>query len=257
VTLTVLNGNGVDGSASNASYQLGRLGYRVVVPANGAPANAPTFGYLRTKVYYNPDLANAKLAAAEVAEAFGEADVEPLLPELSAVAGSAMLVAVVGRSFTGELARKPVDETPERQKPTVRNDPGATLSYLREARRQVRFPLMVPHVVESSSFLHRSVPIRVYDVSGHRAVRLVFDSGRNEYWGIEMTGWKDAPILDEPNEVVTVGGRRYELHYSGPKLHMVVLREGGATYWVVNTLVDSLSNETMLAIAKGLRPLRG
>jgi hypothetical protein len=36
---------------------------------------------------------------------------------------------------------------------------------------------------------------------------------------------------------------------------MIVLRQGGASYWVVNTLLDSLSNETMLAIAKGLRPV--
>ena len=36
---------------------------------------------------------------------------------------------------------------------------------------------------------------------------------------------------------------------------MVVLRDNGASYWVVNTLLDSLSNETMLAIARGLRPL--
>ena len=36
---------------------------------------------------------------------------------------------------------------------------------------------------------------------------------------------------------------------------MVVLRQGGATYWVVNTVLDTLSNETMLAIAKGLKPL--
>jgi hypothetical protein len=36
---------------------------------------------------------------------------------------------------------------------------------------------------------------------------------------------------------------------------MVVLRAGGATYWVVNTLLDTLSNETMLEIAKGLRPM--
>ena len=38
---------------------------------------------------------------------------------------------------------------------------------------------------------------------------------------------------------------------------MVVLHRGKATYWVVNTLLDSLSNETMLAIAKGLKPLTG
>ena len=36
---------------------------------------------------------------------------------------------------------------------------------------------------------------------------------------------------------------------------MIVLYKGGATYWVVNTLRDELSNETMLAIAKGLAPL--
>ena len=37
---------------------------------------------------------------------------------------------------------------------------------------------------------------------------------------------------------------------------MVVLRQDGASYWVVNSLLDSLSNETMLAIAKGLKPLK-
>jgi hypothetical protein len=37
---------------------------------------------------------------------------------------------------------------------------------------------------------------------------------------------------------------------------MVVLRGEKATYWVVNTLLESLSNETMIAIAKGLAPLK-
>jgi hypothetical protein len=70
-----------------------------------------------------------------------------------------------------------------------------------------------------------------------------------------MTDWEDAPVLSETNVTRTIKGRRYELHYTGPKLHMVVLRQDGASYWVVNSLLDSLSNETMLAIAKGLRPL--
>ena len=33
---------------------------------------------------------------------------------------------------------------------------------------------------------------------------------------------------------------------------MVVLKTRKASYWVVNTLLDSLSNETMIEIAKGL-----
>jgi hypothetical protein len=36
---------------------------------------------------------------------------------------------------------------------------------------------------------------------------------------------------------------------------MIVLHANGATYWVENTLLDDLSNETMLAIAKGLKPI--
>ena len=36
---------------------------------------------------------------------------------------------------------------------------------------------------------------------------------------------------------------------------MVVLRTPRGTYWVVNSLLDRLSNETMLAIAKGLKPI--
>ena len=62
-------------------------------------------------------------------------------------------------------------------------------------------------------------------------------------------------MLDDKSLTQRVGGREFDLHYTGSHLHMVVLRDNGATYWVVNTLLDSLSNETMLAIARGLRPL--
>ena len=48
----------------------------------------------------------------------------------------------------------------------------------------------------------------------------------------------------------------FTLYYTGSNLHMVVLRVHDKSYWVVNTLLDSLSNETMLAIATGLKPLR-
>ena len=62
-------------------------------------------------------------------------------------------------------------------------------------------------------------------------------------------------ILDDKSVTQRINGRVFELHYTGSHLHVVVLRDNGATYWVVNTLLDSLSNETMLAIAKGLKPL--
>jgi hypothetical protein len=36
---------------------------------------------------------------------------------------------------------------------------------------------------------------------------------------------------------------------------MAVLRTAKAAYMVVNTLRDELSNDTMIAIARGLRPM--
>jgi hypothetical protein len=92
-------------------------------------------------------------------------------------------------------------------------------------------------------------------VKGHQAVRLVFRDGAGEFWGVEETDWNDAPILSDRSFRHDLNGREFDLYYAGPHLHMVVLKTPKASYWVVNTLLDSLSNETMLAIAKGLKPL--
>jgi polyisoprenyl-teichoic acid--peptidoglycan teichoic acid transferase len=123
-------------------------------------------------------------------------------------------------------------------------------------RTKVPFRLEVPAVLEQTSYLDREEPIRTYTITKHeKAVRLTFRTGAGEFWGIEETSWADAPILSSKSFRHVLGGRTYDLYYNGSHLHMVVLRENAATYWVVNTLLDSLSNETMLAIAKGLRPL--
>ena len=163
---------------------------------------------------------------------------------------------VVGQTFHGSLASAPIDQTPRRERPNVVSGASASRDLLRDLRRKVSFPLLVPTVIERSSWVDQEMPARLYRVEGgHQAVRLVYRMGSNEYWGVQMTDWADAPVLSGRNFVRKIGGRRYELYYNGPRLHMVVLQTDGATYWVVNTLLDRLSNETMIAIAKGLRPL--
>jgi LCP family protein required for cell wall assembly len=258
-SVTVLNGNGVTGSASNASYLLGQRGYQIVTPPNGVPANAPSFDYFRTKVYFDPSARGAKLAARKLANLFGSADVGAAPAPIRSLANGAMVTTVVGQTFHGTLASAPVDQTPKRQPAAVSNGASAAVEALRERRGRVDFPLMVPTVIERSSWIDRVRPVRLYriDPGGkHKAVRLTYRLGSgNEYWGVQMTDWDDAPVLGSRNFVRRIDGRRYELFYNGPRLHMVVLRTDGASYWVVNTLLDRLSNETMLAIAKGLRPL--
>jgi hypothetical protein len=122
----------------------------------------------------------------------------------------------------------------------------------------VPFRLEYPTKIEQSSIPDPDVPVRNYPLDKkHEAVRLTYRTGSRGYWGIEMMDWNGAPVLSERNFRRFIGKREFDLYYSGAKLHMVVLRENGATYWVVNTLDDQLSNDTMLAIARGLRPLKG
>jgi LCP family protein required for cell wall assembly len=256
VTTTVLNGNGIAGSAANAAFELGQRGYKIVLPPTGKPQNAPTFQYFRTTVYYDAAQPRAKAAAAALANLFGDADVKPLPLNFTTLANGAIATVVVGQNFHGTIAAAPVDKTPVRQPALVTPNAAMTRSLLMQVRKRVRFRLQVPRLVESSSRLEFDAPIRVYNISkGHRAVRLTFRIGSNEYWGIEETNWNDAPALAQPSFVHKIRGREYALYYSGAHLHMVVLRKDGATYWVVNSVLDELSNETMLAIARGLAPL--
>jgi LCP family protein required for cell wall assembly len=257
-TVTVLNGNGVTGSASTAGYLLGQRSYQVLTPPNGLPANAPSFDYFRTQIYYDRSRRGAREAGQRVANLFASAELKPLARPITPLSNGAMLTVVVGQTFHGSLASAPIDQTPKRARPNVVYGPNASIDELRERRDRVPFPLMVPTVIERSSWTDSTMPARMYwiDPDGeHKAVRLVYRMGSNEYWGVQMTDWDDAPALADKSHTRRIGGRTYDLYYDGPKLHMVVLRTPKASYWVINTLLDRLSNETMIAIAKGLKPL--
>jgi hypothetical protein len=141
--------------------------------------------------------------------------------------------------------------------PYVLASPGTSLVALRAVRAKLPFRLQVPHVIERSSQLALLTPVIVYKPAPHHTgLRLTFVTGSgNVYWGIEETDWNDAPVLGHPTVTHTFGGRKFAFYFTGSHLHMVVLRGSKASYWVVNTLLDELSNETMIAIAKGLQPL--
>src|SRR5580765_2423189 len=256
VTTTVLNGNGVSGSAANAAYELGQRGYKIITPASGKPQNAPRFNYFRTTIYFDASRARAKAAATALGNLFGDADVKQLPASMAALANGAIATVVVGQNFHGSIAPAPVDQTPQKEAPQVTLNPSLSRSGLLSVRRRVPFRLELPRFVANYSKLEFDAPIRVYNIKkGYRAVRLTYATGLNEYYGIEETNWDQAPALADASFTQAIHKRQFSLYYSGPHLHMVVLRENGATYWVVNTVLDSLSNETMLAIARGLQPM--
>ena len=60
----------------------------------------------------------------------------------------------------------------------------------------------------------------------------------------------------KPSFTLIHRGQKYLVYTSGGAIQMVALRTPRATYWVSNTILNELSNSTMIAIAESLRPLR-
>ena len=242
---------------------LAQRGYQALTPPNNLEPNTPVQNYFHSTIYYDPAQRRSKAAAKALQNLMQPADVLklPRDPQLLALDPGSMLVVVLGTAFHGTIAPAPQANIPQHVAAVVRADAGPGKELLAGARGKVKFPLYVPTILERNSYPDTAPgdkAVRTYWIDGihkHKAVRLVFRNGGNEYWGIQETNWDGAPALADKSFRHDLGGREFDLYYTGSKLHMIVLHEHGASYWVVNTLLDSLSNETMLAIAKGLKPL--
>ena len=83
-------------------------------------------------------------------------------------------------------------------------------------------------------------------------------------WGLRYTTWIDAPILEQPTRQVCWDGRQVRLYSNGPAIHRIAVfyggkrckATGGVVVWIDNSLDDKLSPETMISIAKSLKPAR-
>jgi len=104
-------------------------------------------------------------------------------------------------------------------------------------------------------------PPRVYKLRGtdgkrYGAYRMVLQTGRSgEYYGLQGITWKNPPILEGVTEERKLGRRTYELAYDGDRLRLVAWRTPKAVYWISNTLLLSLDEKQMLAIARSVRAL--
>ena len=119
-------------------------------------------------------------------------------------------------------------------------------------------PVYYPTVLRNSSQFAQ--PPRVYKLMGtdgkrHGAFRMVVrrTDANGEYYGIQGTTWKDPPILDSPSETRNVGGREFRLFFAGDRLRLVAWETPKATYWISNTLLQTLDKKQMMAIARSTK----
>ena len=63
-------------------------------------------------------------------------------------------------------------------------------------------------------------------------------------------GWEDPPILDDPSETKTINGREYDIYVDGDRIKLVAWHRGDNTYWISNSLLQTLTNDQMIGIAR-------
>ena len=77
-------------------------------------------------------------------------------------------------------------------------------------------------------------------------------AGVTEYFGVMETPWKDAPILANPSETREIDGTIYKLYFAGERLRIIAWETEQAAYWINNTLLQSLTEQQMIAIASSM-----
>lgn len=128
-----------------------------------------------------------------------------------------------------------------------------------------RFPIFYPtrlpsgaYYVESNSYEHVVDP-RVYhlkddDGNRHAAYRMVLVaelSDGTHYFGVQgIRGWADPPILGTPSLTKTINGRDYDIYVDGDRVKLVAWHRGENSYWISNDLLQSLTNEQMVGMAR-------
>jgi LCP family protein required for cell wall assembly len=124
------------------------------------------------------------------------------------------------------------------------------------AKHKLGFPIYFPTRATSAAKPSNVDSPRLYTIRDradrrHRAYRLVFVQNEidGQYYGIEGTDWRTPPLLSHPTGHRTVDGRHLLLFREGERLRTVAWRTSRATYWVSNTLGNSLTNDQMIGVA--------
>ena len=121
----------------------------------------------------------------------------------------------------------------------------------------LQFPVYYPKLLAARGN-YRVPDRRAYDIFDrgkhkYRAYRIVAFAGDiGQYYGVQGTTWSSPPILDNPSETRKLNGRKFELFFDGGQLRLVAYRTKKAVYWVSNTLLETLTNQQMLALAQSL-----
>jgi LCP family protein required for cell wall assembly len=261
VSALVLNAGHIPGEASQTSYLLASHGYTTKSLPSTTPANAPKV-QRDTTVYYDPVQPNAKQAAQQLQPLFGPRtkvmQLTPAIAFFAKEAGNPLTVVAVGTSFGGKLVVPHHAKLPPKVPPKLSPGASLTVPLLRGASRRAHFPVLAPYRVAQYAQISNPLGRRIFSpLRGKHEVVLTFVQPDGiQHWQVEESDWTSPPILANPTGQFFFHGQKFLIYSTGGAVQMVALRTPKAVYWVTNTILNQLSNSTMIGIAKSLKPVR-
>lgn len=138
--------------------------------------------------------------------------------------------------------------------------PASTLEEARAIAAHLPFSVEAPRYQLTSAEAAPSL-VRRYDIRGagrrlYPAYVIVVDrGGLGEFYDVQGTTWASPPLLNNPTSEVHIGSRSYALYYDGEHIRTIAWHEGPATYWIENTLTNSVSPRDMVALAQSTLPI--
>jgi LCP family protein required for cell wall assembly len=166
--------------------------------------------------------------------------------------------------------KKPAESEPEPSGPpmidaTAQTQPMA--QQLQSTKRKdgdpmLEFPIYYPTRLVPESTVDddsRAFPIDGPGNDVYHGYKIVVDrpggSIPTEYYGVSGTDWQDPPILANPSDEREIDGRDYLLYYDGGRLRMIAWKTKQESYWISNTLSQTLTEPEMISIATSMREL--
>ncbi len=137
-------------------------------------------------------------------------------------------------------------------------------AFGKTSARRLNFPIWVPTVVAPGSTYSadsRQYDIKDEDDNKQPAYKLVIEYTETdrlpEYYGVQGTTWSDPPILRDSHDTQSIDGRDFDIYYDGDRIRMIAWHDkDGNSYWVSNTLIQTLDNSEMMAIAASTKEIK-
>jgi LCP family protein required for cell wall assembly len=188
----------------------------------------------------------------------------------SYVTASATAVKKATREFLDVSASKGARATPKPHKKRGKSrKPTSNLIDISGAGRQQALNVAKDVRLLKIYYPRLAVPQSSFSINSPRGYRICGPHGhcwasyrmvitRNallgEYYGLQGTRWKDPPIIKSPTEIKRVRGRRLMIFKDGDRVRLVAWQTKGGTYWVSNTLLQTISKNDMIEIARAAKP---